>query len=75
MQNLLNIEANFEYLETESDLSKCVTCEQVIIGKMFQMVIFINNDPVYSKYKFCESCYTEVNGKKKDDIGGTSDTD
>ena len=63
MPNLLNIEANFEYLETESDFSNCIACEQMIIGKMFQMVIFINNDPVYSKYKFCESCYKIENDK------------
>lgn len=65
MPNLLNIEANFEYHETESDLSNCSGCEQMIIGKMFQMVLFINNDPVYTKNKFCESCYTELNKDEK----------
>lgn len=63
MSNLLRLEVNFEYHETESDLSNCAKCEQMIIGKMFQLVVFINNDPVYSKYKFCESCHTIDNEK------------
>lgn len=57
MADLLKVEINFEYHETETDLSNCSTCNQVIVGKMFQMVVFVNNDPVYTQHKFCESCH------------------
>lgn len=63
MSDLLKVKANFEYYETVTDGSRCTACEEMILGKMFQLVVFINNEPVYSRFKYCESCHTIENDK------------
>ncbi len=63
MQNPLETKANVEYFETTGDGSKCIGCEEMIMGKMFQVVIFIMNEPIYSKFKYCEDCYILDNDK------------
>lgn len=68
MPSPLNVEINNEYFETTTDGSKCAACEELILSKMFQMVVFINTEPVYTRFKFCETCYNvNVNdpGRKK----------
>jgi hypothetical protein len=48
----------------ESDASKCEVCGEIIIKKMFQLVIFVGYDPQETKHKLCASCYAELNEKE-----------
>lgn len=47
--------------EMPPDGSKCVECNEVIYGKMFQYFIFENEDydPKPSKFKYCVKCYED----------------
>lgn len=60
--HLLNI--NMDWVEMESDASKCEVCNEIIIKKMFQLVIFVGYDPQETKHKLCASCYAELNEKE-----------
>lgn len=64
MSSPLNLSLNIEWHETESDNSKCVLCDTLIIGKMFQQVVFVDFEPVYTKEKVCEYCYNDGPGEK-----------
>ena len=55
--NPLNLSLNIEWVELETDHSKCILCDTLIIGMMFQKVVFVDLDPIYTKEKVCSYCY------------------
>lgn len=58
MNNPLQIQIAIEWAELPSDGSRCEVCKEVIEGKMFQVVIFVNYEPSYKPEKVCEGCYS-----------------
>ena len=57
MNNPLNLNINLDWNEIPSDGSKCEVCNQLIIGKMFQRVIFVDFEPAEISQKICTECY------------------
>lgn len=54
------LEQNIEFQEMPPDGSKCFKCEEIIYGKMFQYFLFDSeNEPMPTKFKYCETCYNE----------------
>ena len=39
-------------------------CEEMIIGKMFQKVVFVDLEPIYTKEKVCTYCYNDTTGER-----------
>lgn len=54
-----SIEAHKEWFETTSEQNKCMGCKEIIIGKMMQYVLFIENEPIYTWLIYCMDCYVE----------------
>ncbi len=61
-KNPLGIQMNFDWVQVPTDGSKCGECEMVIISKnMWQMVTFVNYEPIETRFKMCEVCYAIKN--------------
>ena len=61
-QNPLKIEMNFDWVEVPNDGSVCGECEMIIVSeKMWRMVAFIDYEPIESRFKMCQACYTLKN--------------
>lgn len=48
--------------ETESNGEYCTNCEELIIGKMFVMMLQVGDDPSEAAalpYQLCEMCHVE----------------
>lgn len=62
MPNPLQIKLAPEYEQNPTDGSLCSECHLVIAStNMYQLVMFINYEPVYTKFKYCETCYSVIN--------------
>ena len=70
MSNPLNLSLNIEWIELDTDNSFCSECKELIIGKMFQAVVFIRTEPIYTKDKVCSYCYqNDTTREKRKKIG------
>lgn len=58
-QNPLSAKAEPEWDRKPSDGSYCLQCGEVIIGNMVQLIVFIEYEPIETKFKYCESCKPE----------------
>lgn len=47
-----------------ADGSKCIVCEEIIFGKMFQYFLFEGDDlePMPTKFKLCARCKESEDG-------------
>ena len=52
---------HIEYMELPTDGKFCYVCDSMIIGKMFQQVIFVDLEPCEQDVRLCEYCYNEMN--------------
>lgn len=61
MQNSpLEIKINQDWLKVISDQSFCTECKMMIVSKeMWQLIVFVNYEPIHTKFKLCENCYNE----------------
>ncbi len=60
MQSPINLEINKEWNQVPTDGTKCQACDTLIIGDMFQMVIFVDYEPVITGIKICAECYSLI---------------
>lgn len=63
-QNPLEVKKVKDWIETESDFTPCYECKDIIVGTMFQAVVWIGFEPIHTKYKYCASCYAKLPGEK-----------
>lgn len=54
---MISLSAAMEWDERQTDGSKCEICKEIIIGKMYQLVTFIDLEPFDTEHKVCEPCY------------------
>jgi uncharacterized protein with PIN domain len=63
MQEPLRVNINMDWVEVKTDASRCEVCNDVIVTKMFQLVIFVGYEPQETKHKICEHCYAQLNDR------------
>lgn len=57
----MEIEAKILWEETQTDLSKCEKCHEVIYSSMFIPVVYIGTEKLeIGEAKYCESCKNEI---------------
>lgn len=66
MSSPISLSINLEWGEQPTDGSRCSLCQELIIGNMFQCVMFVDFNPVYTDKKVCAVCYQP----KENDPGG-----
>lgn len=61
MRSPLQIKLDPEYQVLPTDgKTYCCECEEIIFSKIYQLVMFIDYEPIYTRFKYCESCYSEI---------------
>lgn len=59
MSNPLSLNLQIEWREKDSDHSLCCECEQMIIGKMWQLYFVIEGEEIPKEDKLCNYCYDQ----------------
>ena len=54
------IDFYIEWFETQTDLSHCSACKEIIYSKMYEMILFINIKIEETDIKLCQSCYAQM---------------
>lgn len=57
MHNPFQIVTAMDWVKVDTDLSPCHKCKEVIFKDMWQLIVWVNYEPIETKYKLCESCY------------------
>lgn len=70
MQSPLQLKISLDWVQMETDFSKCELCGEVIISDMWQLVLFVDYEPMPKDHKICNNCYQEA-----DEDDGTTETD
>lgn len=56
--NPLGIKISTEWVSHPTDFSICAECESMIVSEnMWQLVVFVNYEPIERTEKYCENCY------------------
>lgn len=65
MSSPLDLKINIEEFCMPADGDKkCEQCKELITGKMYQPVIFVNNEEAKRDYWYCHYCYHEQERKE-----------
>ena len=56
----LQLKITMDWEKMPTDLSRCYECKETIFGDMMQLVVTIRDEKIYSKYKYCMSCYDQA---------------
>lgn len=56
--NPTSLKVNMDWVKSDSDQSLCDKCKMMIVSKdMWQIVVFVDYEPIETRFKYCESCY------------------
>lgn len=57
----INLIIEVLWIKHKGDCSKCVACEDMIFGNMYNLSLKIANKIDETEISLCESCFTEMN--------------
>lgn len=62
MSNPLGLIVHKDWVNIPTDGTLCNECKTAIASKeMWQLIVFVNYEPIETKIKLCESCYEAIN--------------
>lgn len=59
----LSTTIHYEFSEQPANGSLCDCCECVMTGKMYNLVLFVDVEPIYTNLMYCESCKYDTERK------------
>lgn len=59
----ISLKIAMEWYQKETDCSRCIFCDEIIVSDMVQLFIFIDFTAIETSKKLCESCYLKMNLK------------
>lgn len=66
-KNPMGLGINMDWVNVPNDHSNCQECEQMIVTEnMWQMIVFVDYEPIETRFKMCEACYLISNPDAKD---------